>query len=386
MEKKYFLILLVLGVLFVPSFSQAATLSMSPSQVTTEVGKRVTVSVLVSSVVPFNAVSSTLLFPTSLFTIESVSKTGSALDFWVTEPLINKTQGTVRFEGVALGGFQGKTGTIASVTLRAIKEGTGKSSFQSGQILANDGQGTDITENLIGTSFVVKAAEKLEEKKEEKPPVPSVPTPIKPAPEPETPQPLPTLFAPEIMLGTKYGEPAVLGTSQYADAQVLLTFVTRDGSKLFITSVADRDGGFTVLIPHSLKRGEYTVTAVMVKSDRTNSLPSNTITITIGTLLSEFGWEELSVIGILLCIIFVLLWKLFHSRKGGTPLGLKRKTREAQGVLRESFGIIRAGLKHSTRKGVRSDRAEQKWLTDIKRDIDDAESAISKEIKEIESL
>lgn len=381
MAKKNLLTLFLIGIFFIPCVSSAATLSMSPSQVTTEVGKRVTVSVIVSSVVPFNAVSSTLLFPTSLFTVESVSKTGSALDFWVTEPLINKTQGTVRFEGVALGGFQGKTGTIASVTLRAIKEGTGKSSFQSGQILANDGQGTDITENLIGTSFVIKAAEKVEEK----PTVPTVPTPIKPTVE-EIQQPLPTLSSPDIMLGTKYGEPAILGSSQYAEAQVLLTFVTRDGSKLFITSSADKDGSFTVLIPRSLKRGEYTVTAVMVKSDHTNSLPSNTITVAIGTLFSDLSWEELAVMGLLLLIILILIWRLLFCTRGGTPLGLKRKTREAQGVLRESFGIIRAGMKHSVRKNGKTDRVEQRWLTDLKRDVDDAESAISKEIKEIESL
>jgi len=381
MAKKNLLTLFLIGIFFIPCVSSAATLSMSPSQVTTEVGKRVTVSVIVSSVVPFNAVSSTLLFPTSLFTVESVSKTGSALDFWVTEPLINKTQGTVRFEGVALGGFQGKTGTIASVTLRAIKEGTGKSSFQSGQILANDGQGTDITENLIGTSFVVKVAEKVEEK----PTVPAVPTPIKPTVE-EVQQPLPTLSSPDIMLGTKYGEPAILGSSQYAEAQVLLTFVTRDGIKLFITSSADKDGSFTVLIPRSLKRGEYTVTAVMVKSDYTNSLPSNTITVAIGTLFSDLSWEELAVIGLLLLIILILIWRLLSCTHSGTPLGLKRKTREAQGVLRESFGIIRAGMKHSVRKNGKTDRVEQRWLTDLKRDVDDAESAISKEIKEIESL
>lgn len=369
---------LIFGVIPISVF--AATLSISPASGTFEAGELVTVKVLVSSDDPLNAVSGTVLFPPSFFSLESVSKAGSIINFWVTEPAFSKALGTVHFEGVTLGGFQGGTGTLVTTTLRAIKAGTGRVSFQSGQVLANDGQGTDITSGMTGATLTFEEAKP-------KPKAPakvreSIPEP-EPIPKVEEPQPPSTLNPPEIMLGAKYGEPAIIGESEYPKADVLVTFMSENGSKLFITGIADEGGGFTLLVPRALKRGLYNVSAVMVEKDRTSSYPSKEITITIGNFLSDIGWEiKLAIILLIITVAYLLLRIYFYVRKiRKSRATIRREVHEAEDVLHKSFNLLREDVKVHGRE--RSGVTERGQMSELKKDLDDAESAINKEIKDI---
>jgi hypothetical protein len=308
-----------------------------------------------------------------------VSKSNSVLSFWVSEPVISKSVGTVKFEGVVLGGSAVFSGTVITVNLRSIKAGSGQVSFKSGQILANDGQGTDITGNLIGANFSVKdAAPAVTTPK----PVP-VPQPIS-IPLPEILQPAPTLKAPEIIFGTKYGAPAVLGTSDYPSAQALITFVAENGVKVFILGVADTDGSFNILIPNSLKYGSYTASAVMIKEDKTNSEASNTIIVKIGSIISDISWEIWLIIALLLISILYLLLRVYsHFWKRSGELTDKNKLHEAEEVIHKSFDILRDDVTEYGNE--KSNTAERKHMSEIKKDISDAEKIINKKIKDIES-
>ncbi len=369
---------------FSPHFARAATLSVTPATGSFESGERVTVRVLVTSNnVPFNAVSGVVAFPTSLFSVESVSKKNSVLNFWVTEPSING--GLVKFEGIALGGSTASSGTVVSVTLRAVKKGEGQISFKSGQILANDGEGTDITGNLIGASFSVKdalpkpALPKVEPKPEPQPLQEDEPVIV-----PEIPQPLPTLAAPEIMVGVKYGAQAIIGASEYPKAQALVTFVSEDGVKIFILGDADADGSFNLLVPNSLRPGLYKVSAIMIKEDKTNSETSNTIFIKTGTIFSGISREVYGLIGLLIALIVYLFTRIiFHFKKGKSAnKNLKSEIRTTGDLVHKSFDILREDVtEYDTEK---LGEAEHKRLTAIKKDINDAEKIIAREIKDIE--
>ncbi|MFA6585591.1 MAG: cohesin domain-containing protein [Candidatus Paceibacterota bacterium] len=366
--KKLLILAIFLGIfVFSPFFAEAATLSLSPSTGIFETGERVAVKVLVTSNnVPFNAVSGILSFP-SIFSVESVSKTNSALNFWVTEPTISG--GSVKFEGIALGGFTGSTGNVVTINLRATKVGEGQVSFKSGQILANDGDGTDITGNLIGANYSIKeATQKAPQPKPE--PIPT------PEPEPVAPeiiQPAPSLKAPEIMLGAKYGSPAIIGTSEYPEAQVLMTFIAEDGVKVFILGDADVEGSFNMLVPNSLKHGLYTVTAVMIKTDKTNSQTSNEIVIKVGNIFSDIGYEIYWLILILILLILYLVARIiFHFKDKSINKNLKKELHEAEDIIHKSFDILR------------EDEVEHKSVSEIKKDINEAEKIITKEIKDIE--
>lgn len=336
----------------------AATLSVSPTSGTFEVGDRITVRILVSSGSPINAISGVVSFPTTLFSIESVSKSGSILNFWVSEPNFSQGAGILHFEGVTLGGFNGGVGTVVTASLRAVKPGSGSVSFQSGQVLANDGQGTNVTNGMTGATYSIE-------------PATTEPKPQLAPPELEEAQPRPTLESPEIALTTKYGEQAIYGTSNYPNTQVLLTFVSQGGVKIFITGTTDNLGQFTLLVPKTLKRGTYKVYAIIIRNDLSNSRTSNEITIHIGNFISDIGWEiRLALLLLILALIYLLVRSYYYLKKNKKlRFFVKKEAQEAENIVHKSFKILREDVGHNKQ---------------IKKDLDDAENLISKEIEDIE--
>lgn len=361
MVKFYSLVLLFL---FSPIFVFAAELSITPSNATYEIGDQVTLQVVASSDAQLNAIASTISFPKQLFSIESVSKTNSILNFWAAEPSFSRSANTVNFEGVSLSGFQGNAGNVLTIRLKALATGTGKISFQSGQILANDGQGTDITGALNGATLTVKEA-KLKPKPEVKAPVVEE-TVVKPAV-----VEAPTLVkAPEIALGQRYGEPAIVGLSDYPKSQVLLTFISETGIKIFINGVADANGDFTLLVPSSLKRGSYSVTGIVILPNGKNSEVSNEIRIEYGNMFSDLGWQTIVLLALL---VIIILYQFINNRINndkGINRKVKKELEDTASTVRESFSTLRSDLRNKK--------------TSLKSDIDDAEDKIVKKIKNIE--
>lgn len=370
----YSLGLLFLLFFFSPLFLNkvsAATLSINPSSGSYDVGDTVVLRVNASSDTPFNAVSSVINIPTNSFSIESVSKAGSALNFWVTEPSFSRSTGTVKLEGVTLGGYNGRTGNIITITLRALKVGSASIAFQSGQILANDGEGTDITGSLLGANFTINEAKPKPE------PVKQETIPKEIVPEPEIEKPVSIIKAPEIVYGIRYNQPYIIGISNYSKAEILLTFISQTGSKIFITGTSEVDGGFSLPVPHSLKRGEYTVTAIMVKEDGSHSGESNKIIINIGNIFSDIGWEIWLILIILVLIIIYLISRVLSYTKDdknhkGQNHSSKKEIRKVEDVLHKSFDILREDMDEDG--------------TSLKKDINSAEKAIGKEIRDIEYL
>ena len=360
MAQTWKIVLFCLLFTFAPSFAEAANLSISPASGTFNVGDRVTVRIVVSSTIPINAISGTVSFPTNLFSIESISKAGSLLNFWVSEPNFSQGAGTLNFEGVTLGGFSGGSGTVVTAVLRAVKTGTGSVSFNSGQVLANDGQGTDVTDRKIGATYSVE-------------PTTEVPRPIieQELEGSEEVQPLPSLESPQIMLTTKFGEKAVSGVSNYPNSQVLLTFVSEEGVKVFIIGTTDDLGEFVLLVPKTLRRGHYTVYAVVIQTDLTSSHTSNEITISVGSIFSDVSWGILWPLLILFLILIYLIVRSYFYLKKNKKLKIfvRKEAREAEEIVHKSFDIIREDV---------GDKKE------LKKDLNEAENLISKEIKDIE--
>jgi uncharacterized membrane protein len=375
MAKKFVIALLFSFLSFIPGKIFAADLSIVPGSGSFKVGDQVVVRIQLNSDVATNAISTEVAFPTSILSLDSVSKTGSILNFWVTEPVISKSEGTIKLEGVALNGFSGGTGTVATITFHAIKDGNGRVSFKSGQVLANDGQGTDITGKLNGASYDFEIPKVVPVTK------PVVNEVKKPEVVPEIPQQPPTLKPPEIMEGSKYGEPAIVGVSQYPSSDVLLTFVSEKGIKIFITGKSDESGSFTLLVPKSLKHGNYSVSAVMIQEDQVHSHPSNEIMIVVGNIFSDLDPIFLiALILLILSLIYLIIGSYLHLRKDRNRRSrLNKEVHEAEKVVSKAFDILREDVEgHSHLKGDSSGRVTVK---DLKKDIDDAEKVITDEIK-----
>ncbi len=124
----------------------AANLSISPSSVTTKVGKTFTVDVVVNNNIDaINAVSALVTFPADSLSVVSISKAGSFMSLWAEEPTFSNEKGTLTLEGVALNpGFNKATGKVVSVTFKALQEGNISVAVKSGSVLANDGNATDV--------------------------------------------------------------------------------------------------------------------------------------------------------------------------------------------------------------------------------------------------
>jgi hypothetical protein len=125
-----------------------------------EQGKTFTMRVTMSSPdVAVNAASGILSFPADKLQVVSLSKTNSVLTLWVQEPTFSNSQGTIGFEGVVPNpGFSGISGNVLLVTFKVISEGPAAIKFNSGSLLANDGQATNIANELTGASYTFTAA------------------------------------------------------------------------------------------------------------------------------------------------------------------------------------------------------------------------------------
>ncbi|MEX2012479.1 MAG: hypothetical protein WD970_01850 [Patescibacteria group bacterium] len=126
--------------------AQAATATyyFSPSTVDVGINQTRTVTLYLSSPSQkINSGSGTIVLPTSLVTGTSVNKSGSIFTNWPEEPGVSGS--SIRFAGgLPHPGYSGGSGKILSFTVKGWSEGTGLITLNSGQILANDGQGTDI--------------------------------------------------------------------------------------------------------------------------------------------------------------------------------------------------------------------------------------------------
>lgn len=144
----------------VPHAAEAANLFITPASGTYNVGDTISAKVAVSSDTSVNAVSAGLSFSNDTLSVLSISKSGSFISFWAQEPSFSSQAGTVDVEGVSLGsGYTGSSGTVVTVVFRAKAAGDAYVSFRSGSILANDGQGTDVTENRRGANYTIAAAD-----------------------------------------------------------------------------------------------------------------------------------------------------------------------------------------------------------------------------------
>lgn len=149
--KRFFLLLLaMIFLLSLAGKADAATLSFSPSAASVSVGNIVSVKVVVNtSGEAINNAEATIQFPSDLLEVVSVSKSSSIFSLWVEEPTFSNSSGTIKFNGgVANPGFNGRNGSIASITFKAKTPGAASLLFADAAVRKNDGLGTNILSDI----------------------------------------------------------------------------------------------------------------------------------------------------------------------------------------------------------------------------------------------
>lgn len=174
-SKKIKFLLVTAGLLLffgVKAEAKAASLYFSPASGTYSAGQTFSVSVFVSSPdQAMNAASGSITVSSETIVITGISK-GGIVSFWPKEPSFSA--GSARFDAVITNGYTGGGGKILTLSVRALKTGTGTIRFSSGSVLAHDGKGTNITSGLGSATFTIKEPEPA------LPPAPTISSPSHP--------------------------------------------------------------------------------------------------------------------------------------------------------------------------------------------------------------
>lgn len=154
-------VLVIAALLFAVSFlsAYAATLSVSPGTGVYTAGSTFTVRVAINTNgKAVNAAEGALSFNPREVSVVSVSRAASIFNLWTLEPTFSNSAGTVSFGGGSPSGYTGSSGTIMTITMRALNAGSPKLTFTSGSVLAADGLGTNILSNMQSGTYTITAA------------------------------------------------------------------------------------------------------------------------------------------------------------------------------------------------------------------------------------
>lgn len=154
MRRLPFSLLLVL-LAFSPLTLHAASLNIAPASGVFTVGATFTATVSINTAgKSINAFEVFLKFPADKLQIISPSAGPSIASVWVGQPAFDNRTGTVELRGGIPGGITTERGVIATIQFRA--KGVGEAFLrisENSKILANDGKGTDILQNLGGAMY-----------------------------------------------------------------------------------------------------------------------------------------------------------------------------------------------------------------------------------------
>ena len=126
------------------------------------VGENTPVHLLITTRVPVNAVGGTIVFPAELLSVESIARTASIIDLWAEEPSFSNETGTLHLSGGIIpdDAEKGLEGNVITVTFRARGEGKAVITVKDGQLLAADGEGTNVISGSTPLTLYIRSAGK----------------------------------------------------------------------------------------------------------------------------------------------------------------------------------------------------------------------------------
>ncbi len=127
-----------------------------------KVGDTTQIDVNINTQTPINALGATIKFPPQQLQILAISKEKSFLDLWTEDTTIKEGTGEVHFSGGTFraGGLSG-TGTMLTLTVKALQPGSAKIEFSDAEIYSHDGRGLVIDRSLKTVNLVVSPRETI---------------------------------------------------------------------------------------------------------------------------------------------------------------------------------------------------------------------------------
>jgi hypothetical protein len=365
--------------LLLPAATQAAQLYFSPSSGSYYVGQTFSVGVYVSTPdQAMNAASGIISFPKDKLQAISPSKTNSIFDLWVQEPNFSNSDGIINFAGITLNpGFIGSGGKLIGITFKAKANGNASVSFSYGEVLANDGQGTNILTNSGKANFTITTQAQTPE---------ATTTPIVIIESPKI-----TCYPQKLNEGEIF---TVRGLT-YPQSAVGMYLEDADGNISYTEAQSDAKGNFSLTYNKNLSEGIYNFWVDVTDAQGIKSVPTEKLTLTVvrPNVFNIFGLTInylVALIGLLGLIILMLLILLGVWLRGRFwRKKLSREVQESEKSLHESFDSLRKEVERQVAKldsspGL-SDK-EKEICDDLKEILKTMEKIISKEIKHIKEL
>lgn len=372
----------------VAAFAQG-NLFISPASGSYKIGELFSVLVNVNTGgASINAASGLINFDNSRLEITDVGFSRSIFTLWTEEPKFSNAAGTVRFSGgMPSPGFTGASGNILRIVFRPKSAGQAAVVFSSGSILANDGQGTNILDSFRGGIYGIIELTKPQLKKTEQPVAPVADT----SAEKTVSAPVITEWPAQLEQGNTL---AIKGLA-FPQSRILVFFQKGSGDAVVEETFSGADGRFVKTYSKTVSSGFYRVWAKNVGLNDMPGPASETITVeVIQPLFFRIGTVALNYFSIIVTlfalVIFLMLLLLFvwvRVRKWREAQG--KEIAEAEKVLHRSFDTLRDGLSaylsYIFASGSRQDRKHREESTrhELKKELEDLESGIEKEIDDI---
>ncbi|MFZ2205173.1 MAG: cohesin domain-containing protein [Minisyncoccia bacterium] len=132
-------------VLFFPYGANAATINLFSNKDSLSIGDEFSIDLKIDSEsVGINAAQATLQYTKDLVSVVNVDKTDSVLNFWLVEPSVDNTLGTINFIGGSTSGLSGKSLQVLRVVFKVIGTGTISLTLNDSAVTASDGSGTNV--------------------------------------------------------------------------------------------------------------------------------------------------------------------------------------------------------------------------------------------------
>ena len=186
------------------------------------------------------------------------------------------------------------------------------------------------------------------------------------------------------------------GETKYPNSQIIVWLQKEKDDPQNFTVQSDRDGNFTFTADEKLRDGIYRLWAEVIDARGAKSNPSEKVTIAVErpAFLRIGSWAVgfLSVVIPLIALVLLLVYLAWHwwHKFAIMRKRVKKEIREVDQALHKAFDVLKETIREQikmlekTRNKRELTEEEEKIIKQLKRDLDDAEKFVGKEIEDVE--
>lgn len=377
--------------------SAQATLFVSPASGAYKVGDVFSVLVNVNSGgQAINAASVQVNFDNTKLEITDVGFSRSIFTIWTEEPKFSNAAGSISFSGgLPTPGFIGSSGAIVRVNFKAKATGQASIVMTSGSVLANDGSGTNILDNFKGGLYNIISAVK-NGSATAKPVAPATTTSAMPLITEKAEKPIAAPSITEWPRSLQSGDTLSIKGLAYPDGKILIFVQKGTNDPAIAERFVGDDGRFSYTFSKTVEDGYYRVWVKNVTSGGLTSDPSESVTIEvsqplffrIGTIAINYITIIISILALFALMFIVLVWTWLKLRRWREQH--RREIVATEENIHKAFDLLKEDIEKQIRYLERASTSreltdeEERIIDYLKRDLDDAERFLRKEIDDIE--